>query len=176
MSPASPHSTRSPPPNCHEPADRHLAVTMRARGFVAFGLALLLLSCQSAAPIPPGGAAAPRNVPWTDMTEKQRIAFMRGHVLPVMGALFTRHDPDTYPDPTCKLCHGPRAVDGDFRMPNESLPRLSRSLAREQREEPEMTRFMMEMVVPKMSELLEVPPFDPAAGKGFGCGNCHLFK
>ena len=138
--------------------------------------AALLSTCQSATPFPPGGAEAPRDVHWRDMTHKQRIAFMKNHVLPVVGDLFTKQDPQHYSDPTCKLCHGRRAFEGDFRMPNESLPKLSRDLAKERREEPEMTRFMMETVVPKMSELLDIPPYDPATGSGFGCMNCHVFQ
>jgi len=130
-------------------------------------------ACQTATPLPPGGAEAARELPWRDMTEKQRLSFMKNYVLPVMGDLFAKHDP-YYRDSTCKLCHGRRSFDGDFRMPNESLPRLSRSLTKERREEPEMTRFMMQTVVPKMSELLGIPPYDPATGQGFGCMNCHM--
>ena len=39
---------------------------------------------------------------------KVRSSFMRAYVLPVMGELFTQHDPSYYSDPTCKLCHGRR--------------------------------------------------------------------
>jgi hypothetical protein len=40
-------------------------------------------------------------------------------------------------------------------------------------EHPEMAKFMGEKVSPAMADLFGKPHYDPATGKGFGCGGCH---
>jgi hypothetical protein len=38
---------------------------------------------------------------------------------------------------------------------------------------PEVSKLMVEQVMPKMLEVLGTTPFDPATGQGFGCNGCH---
>ena len=133
-------------------------------------------SCHRAATRPPEAPVAPGH--WSTLNERQRIDYMKAHVMPVMGQLFKGYDPSYYDDPTCVLCHGKRALDGDFSMPNSSLPKLTTdgTFAKEKADEPEMTRFMMEKVVPAMVQALKVEPYDPATERGFGCFRCHTPK
>ena len=72
-------------------------------------------------------------------------------------------------------CHGPNAKKGEFKMPNPKLPKIP-SFEAVMKKHPKATKFMSEQVVPEMSKLLGVVPFDPATKTGFGCMNCHTAK
>lgn len=103
---------------------------------------------------------------------------MKNVVMPHMSELFRSFDQQRYVEVDCATCHGAGARQGDFRMPSADLPRLdpSERFAAHQAETPEMTRFMMEQVVPQMAELLGEHAYDPRKGDGFGCFDCHEKK
>ncbi|HXS17675.1 MAG TPA: hypothetical protein VN764_10830, partial [Polyangiaceae bacterium] len=73
----------------------------------------------------------------------------------------------------CTTCHGPGATKGDFEMPTKSLPALNEE---EMKDHPEVTKFMIEQVVPKMAAILGEPTYNPETHTGFGCFNCHTKK
>ena len=66
--------------------------------------------------------------------------------------------------------------DGKFKMPNPKLPKLSFTdgFKKHMDKKPEITKFMMEKVVPEMATLLGTQPYDPKTQKGFGCAGCHV--
>lgn len=103
---------------------------------------------------------------------------MKNVVMPRMGELFRSANAQRYADMNCGTCHGSGARSGNFRMPSPDLPKLDPTdgFAAHQHEAPEVTRFMMEQVVPRMAELLGEAPYDPAKGAGFGCFDCHEKK
>jgi cytochrome c553 len=108
---------------------------------------------------------------WTaDMSQAQQVAFMKQHVMPALTPAFQQHDAARYADFSCKTCHGP-----EYKNPHEFLPRLT--MANGQltsfAEKPEVSKFMAEVVTPKMAQAMGLPPFDMTTHEGFGCGGCH---
>jgi hypothetical protein len=133
------------------------------------------------APAPASAATTPEPAPaetpaWSAMTKEQRLKHMKEVVFPAMKVEFANVDADRYESMTCATCHGDGAKSGTFKMPNPDLPRLdpTNTFKKHMDKSPEMTKFMMEVVVPKMAEMLGTPAYDPATGKGFGCMACHL--
>jgi hypothetical protein len=126
----------------------------------------------------PEAPAPPPNKPFHDLTQQEKLAVMKDVVVPTMKPLFQAHDPEKFKDFGCVTCHGPNAKNGKFDMPNPELPKLNYAdnLKEHQEKTPAMLTFMAEKVKPEMTRLLNEPPFDPATGKGFGCGECHLAK
>lgn len=109
------------------------------------------------------------------MTGSQKAVFMEKTVVPKMGPLFTQFDSKDFAKVTCETCHGARAKAGDFKMPNPDLPKLSTAdkFKKHMDAKPEMTKFMMEKVVPEMASTLGMEPYNPATHQGFGCFGCH---
>ena len=105
------------------------------------------------------------------MPVKEKAAFMKQKVMPVMSKAFKDHDADEFSNFSCKTCHG-----ADMKpKPVQALPELhfkDGKLA-EAEKEPEMVKFMHEVVAPQMAELFGKKPYDPATNTGFGCGGCH---
>lgn len=110
-----------------------------------------------------------------DMTPGEKMSLMKKVVTPEMKALFAEHNRKSAQDFSCKTCHGSRAAQGNFAMPNPELLKLDASdgFADEMKEHPRGTKFMMEHVVPTMAKLLGEPVYDPETHEGFGCFGCH---
>ena len=107
------------------------------------------------------------------------MAYMKAAVLPKMGALFHDFDAKSFPDPKCVMCHGPSAKEGNFKMPNASLPKLPATpegFRKLKETKPQVFAFMAEKVEVQMAALVGEPPFDPKTMKGFGCFECHTKK
>lgn len=116
------------------------------------------------------GAAA--DLKWSDdMPVKDKGVFMKKKVLPEMSQLFKEYDAKEFADFSCKTCHGPQMKP----KPVDFLPELHVKDGKlvEAAEHPEIAKFMGEKVSPAMAELFGKPHYDPATGKGFGCGGCH---
>lgn len=132
-----------------------------------------------AAPAPEASAApapAKAAINWDAMDKQQRLEHMKTVVMPHMKELFASFDAKRYGDMKCVTCHGDGAKDQTFKMPNPKLPKLSYTdnFKKHMAKTPELTKFMMEKVVPEMASLLGEQPYDPATHKGFGCAECHL--
>jgi hypothetical protein len=157
--------------------------------FVFAGCLFLVLSAcggsqppAEAAPAgeaPSGGAegpAAPPSKPFDELTQNEKLDVMKKVVVPTMKPLFQAQNAEKFKDFGCTTCHGPHAKQGKFDMPNPDLPKLNfaDNMKVHKEKTPEMLTFMMEKVKPEMAKALNLPEYDPATKKGFGCGECHL--
>jgi hypothetical protein len=104
--------------------------------------------------------------------------YMKASVMPKMGDVFKGYDGKKYAEVKCKTCHGAKAEDGSFAMPNPDLPKLDIKgmLKTEKAKSPKMVEFMMKQVTANMVTLLGEEHYDPKTQKGFGCLNCHTAK
>jgi hypothetical protein len=129
-------------------------------------------------PAAPGAEAEvqiPPDMAFDDMSEVQQKAFMQKVVLPRMTEVFQTFDKEHFKEVTCVTCHGERAKQGDFHMPNADLPKLNpaKQFAEHKKKSAKMLEFMMTKVTPEMVTLLKKQPFDPKTQQGFGCFACH---
>jgi len=131
----------------------------------------------SAAPVAAVSVPAPSK-PWDQMNHKERLELMKTVVLPNMKTAFQGFDAKDFADFSCATCHGERIKKGNFDMPNPGLPKLDykNQLKDEMARHPDTVTFMREVVVPQMSTMLGVAPFDMKTMKGFGCTGCHTTK
>lgn len=118
-------------------------------------------------------ATAAADVPWADMNQEQRFAFMQGTVMPEMQAMFQEHDAERFADFGCATCHGDNARDVGFEMPNGVAPLDPSQVGAMFASEQPMAQFMTQRVWPRMAELLDEAPYDPETHEGFSCFNCH---
>ncbi len=121
-------------------------------------------------------AGAPETQPnksFDEMSPPERMSLMKKVVLPEMTNAFQEFDREEFAEVSCATCHGPGAKNGDFEMPSAALPALDQE---EMAEHPEVTKFMKEIVVPKMAAILGEQPYNPETHEGFGCFDCHTKK
>ena len=149
-------------------------------------MTLVTMSCGGSEPSPaqpqptteaPPTQPSPTEAPaWKDMNHDQKMEHMKKVVFPAMKTEFAAVDAERYGSMTCGTCHGDGATSGTFKMPNPSLPRLTvaDSFKKHMDKSPEVTKFMMQTVVPKMAEMLGTHPYDPKTQAGLGCFACHL--
>ncbi len=144
-------------------------------------LALLLAACGGSKPATQASPPAAAPTAYKDMNLDQRKEFMEKVVLPEMKTVFTAFEPKLA-DMNCKTCHGKGAEDGSFEMPSAELPVLPNTPEKfaEYVKDPEHARwskFMVEEVEPKMANLLQMTPFDPATKTGeLSCNTCHTLE
>ena len=130
-------------------------------------------------PARPAASTAPaKKFDWEKMNLAERKKYMKATVLPEMKKLFVAYDEKKYKDMTCQTCHGDKATQIKFRMPNPMLPKLPQPTDRAgfmalQQKKPEATNFMGTEVKPKLAALLGLPEAGPTNPKGFGCYDCH---
>lgn len=134
------------------------------------------------APEPEGPVVGPPEVAWKDLTVEQKKAFMKAKVVPTMQPLFAGFEPEEFGQKfDCTSCHGARALEGKFEMPNPDLPKLpstKEGFAKLAADEPKALEFMATQVKPTMAKLLGLPEFNPAEPDkgGFGCHACHVMQ
>jgi hypothetical protein len=103
---------------------------------------------------------------------------MKATVLPEMKKKFVAFDAKKYKDFSCQTCHGEKASENKFKMPNPSLPKLPQPTDRAgfmalMQKKPEVAKFMGTEVKPTMATLLNLPEWKPESPNGFGCYQCH---
>ena len=116
---------------------------------------------------------ASADVAWANMDRAQRLVFMQQTVMPEMQAMFQEHDPERFADFGCPTCHGGNMQEVDFAMPNGVAPLDPAQIGALFQSDQPMPQFMVQRVWPRMAELLQQAPYDPATHEGFGCMNCH---
>ena len=114
-------------------------------------------------------------VAWVSMNKDQKKDYMKASFSPKMKSDFIAFDAQKYAAMNCATCHGDGAKDGSFTMPNPGLPKLSFAdgFKKHMDKTPEMTKFMMNVVVPDSAALVGQQPYDPKTKQGFGCMKCH---
>jgi len=95
-------------------------------------------------------------------------------VLPKMKAAFQGHDAKQFGTFKCDTCHGKRAKEVNYEMPNPGIYPLDKTdpVKGAMEYDDKMTKFMQDTVVPQMAEMLA----EPVGGKGkagFFCMECH---
>lgn len=120
-----------------------------------------------------GDEAAP--TVWSDtLSDKQKSAFMKQRVMPVMGKVLAEMpEEEHHGEANCGTCHGQ-----PFKLPKDFLPKLTMKGGELTafKEHPKVAAFMHERVVPEMAKAMGMQPYDPATKQGFGCGGCHAIE
>jgi hypothetical protein len=116
-------------------------------------------------------------IDWEKMNAGQRKKYMKATVLPEMKKLFVGFD-KKYKSMTCLTCHGEKAAENKFKMPNADLPKLPAPTDRPgfmalQQKKPDAVKFMGTQVKPAIANLLNLDEWTPTNPKGFGCYGCH---
>ncbi len=135
-----------------------------------------------ATPEAPGTDAAPvaeepgaPDVKWADKSFDQRKDFMGIVFNKEMKKSFKAHDEASFSGFKCQTCHGDDMKEKNWAMPTDSLLPLDAKKPVEVAMEfdEEITKFMVEQVTPQAAKLLDMEPFNPETGQGFGCFGCH---
>ena len=121
---------------------------------------------------------AGKKIDWAKMDENAKKKYMKSTVLPEMKKLFVAVDKKHYSNMSCQTCHGEKAVENKFKMPNASLPKLPQPTDRAgfmalQQKKPDVVKFMGTQVKPTMAALLGKKEWEPSNPEGFGCYACH---
>jgi len=126
----------------------------------------------------PAAGAGKKKIDWEHMSKAERKKYMKSTVLPKMKAVFQEFDAKDFKKFSCETCHGKKATETNFKMPNPELPKLPQPTDRAgfmaiQQKKPEVVKFMGTKVKPTMAELLNLPEWTPQNPTGFGCYQCH---
>jgi hypothetical protein len=119
-------------------------------------------------------------IDWNGMSFQEKQGHMAGVVMPAMQAIFQEFDDGTFSSFNCGTCHVTGMGAGTFAMPDPGLTPLDPANF-PSAEDPDQhiatyAQLMFGAVLPEMTELLNLPPFDQATGQGFGCFSCHTAK
>jgi len=152
---------------------------------VTLGLASLVGASAAIAAEPepakgpsPEAVAAGKKIDWEKMDAAAKKKYMKATVLPTMKKLFVAVDKKHYSNMSCATCHGKKAAENKFKMPNAELPKLPQPTDRAgfmalQQKKPEVVKFMGSQAKPTMAALLGKPEWQPTNPEGFGCYGCH---
>jgi cytochrome c553 len=121
---------------------------------------------------------AGKKIDWSKMDENAKKKYMKSTVLPEMKKLFVAVDKKHYAAMNCQTCHGEKAVENKFKMPNPTLPKLPQPTDRAgfmalQQKKPDIVKFMGTQVKPTMAALLGKAEWEPNNPTGFGCYGGH---
>ena len=129
----------------------------------------------TALPTATASAPPPKKKTWANFNHDEKLAFMKSEVTPKMAKTWGDFD-KKYAKLDCATCHGSAAKKGNFKMPNAELPKLDHKDGfKAHKGKQKVLDFMFKMT-PELAGILQLPPFDPATGQGFGCGGCHVMK
>jgi hypothetical protein len=152
-------------------------------------LALALAACEKSAPPPAtrpptsGGGATPEvadtdsatDVSWAQKSPQQRMELMSLVVYPSMKEAFQSHDAARWGDFSCETCHGDDGKARGYAMPNAVTPLSAADpIADGNAMDAEVTKFMVEVVVPRMMEHLGTGASSADNPDGIGCLSCHV--
>lgn len=114
-------------------------------------------------------------VKWADKTFEQRKEYMGIVFLKDMKKSFKAHDEAAFSGFKCQTCHGDDMKETNFAMPTDSLLPLDANdpVGKAMEFDEDITKFMVEQVTPESARLLDMEPYNPETGEGFGCFGCH---
>lgn len=114
-------------------------------------------------------------VAWAEKSFEQKKEFMGVVFYKEMKTKFQAHDSELYAKFTCATCHGEDAKEVNWAMPSDSILPLSKTdpVGQAMEFDEEVTQFMVDVVVPESAKLLDMEPYNPETGQGFGCFGCH---
>ena len=129
----------------------------------------------------PEAVAAGKKIDWSKMDENAKKKYMKSTVLPEMKKLFVAFDKKHYSNMNCQTCHGEKASEKKFKMPNADLPKLPAPTDRAgfmalMQKKPEAATFMGTQVKPTMAALIGQAEWSESNPKGFGCYGCHTHE
>src|SRR5947208_877250 len=70
----------------------------------------------------PAAGAGDKKIDWEHMSKAERKKYMKSTVLPKMKTVFQEFDAKAFKNFTCQTCHGKKATETNFKMPNAELP------------------------------------------------------
>lgn len=112
---------------------------------------------------------------WADMSFDEKKKFMGAEYYPAMKKEFQAHDGEEFAEFTCASCHGDDAKEVGFELPNDLTPLSTDDPIQAGKDmDEEITKFMMETVVPKTAEMMDRPTWSPETPEGVGCFTCHM--
>lgn len=123
-----------------------------------------------------GSGSAVASIGWDKKTHEEKMDYMKKTVVPTMKPLFQKFDKKKFAEFNCKTCHGKDPKKSKYKMPTAELAKLDFAKLKEGKQEPEVAKWMGEVVKPEMAKLLGMPEYTPANPKGFGCLHCHEEK
>lgn len=116
--------------------------------------------------------------PWSQLERSERIRLMRDRIVPLGEALFTQLDAEKYDMVDCTTCHGDRALDAEYSMPNPDLIvldfRPGSGYQKLVAEMPHVIDFMKNRLTPELATALGKEQWAEDNPGGFGCWSCHL--
>lgn len=160
-------------------ASRNVATMSSSKlGIMIIGLLVACGASEHAtqAPTAEPPASPPGPGEWATWSHAQKLAYMKSTVLPAEREVFARFEPVRFARLDCHTCHGVSANQGNFKMPNPELPKLvggADGFGELAKIQPEVLKFMQQVVVPETARLLGVPAFDMEKHVGFSCYQCH---
>jgi len=116
------------------------------------------------------------SINWEKMSFNERKEYMKNVVMPAMKEEFNAFDSTRFTAMNCRTCHGSGVKDGDFKMPNSRIAKLTMNFEEMAHDNPHYMEFMGKVVKPKMAALLGVQPYSHENPTGFGCQSCHMFE
>jgi hypothetical protein len=161
-----------------------LIVSLGIAGLLGTAASSIAADAAAPAPKPEGPKVsqkaidAGKKIDWAKMDENAKKKYMKSTVLPEMKKLFVAVDKKHYANMSCQTCHGEKAAENKFKMPNPSLPKLPQPTDRAgfmalQQKKPDIVKFMGTQVKPTMAALLGKKEWEPTNPEGFGCYGCH---
>jgi cytochrome c551/c552 len=121
----------------------------------------------------PAASGAPMAAPavWKDdLSNQEKAAFMKAHVMAPLTAAFQASDPKLYATVGCTTCHGPKLEETKVALPHLTMKDGKLTCFAEK---PEVSKYMHEKIVPAMAKALGKPEYDMTTKQGFGCMGCH---
>lgn len=114
-------------------------------------------------------------VPWAEKTFKQRQEYMGITFFPAAKKSFKAYDEAAFAQFKCQTCHGDDMKERNYKMPSDAIYALNpeNPVQDGMDFDAKVTQFMIDIVVPESAKLLDMEPFNPETGQGFGCFGCH---
>ena len=116
------------------------------------------------------------SVVWEKMSFEERKDYMKKVVMPTMKEEFVAFDSTRFTAMNCRTCHGSGVKDGDFKMPNSRIAKLTMNFEEMAHDNPHYMEFLGKVVKPRMAALLGMQPYSHENPTGFGCQSCHMFE